>query len=80
MSAAGTRSSALDVAAGHAATAPVRAVAGKKGASMRRALILCGTAAFVMAFLGGALAFGLMVPARAQHHDVIVAGQDSLPR
>jgi hypothetical protein len=32
---------------------------------MRRAVILCGTVSFVMAFLGGILALGLMTPALA---------------
>ena len=37
----------------------------KKGANMRRAVILCGTASFVMAFLGGVLAFTLVAPSSA---------------
>jgi hypothetical protein len=32
---------------------------------MRRAIILCGTVSFVMAFLGGSLAFSLVAPAPA---------------
>ena len=32
---------------------------------MRRAVILCGTASFVMAFLGAALAFNLLAPSSA---------------
>ena len=32
---------------------------------MRRAVLLCGTASFIMAFLGGVLAFGLVAPSLA---------------
>ena len=32
---------------------------------MRRAVILCGTTSFIMAFLGGVLAFGVMAPSAA---------------
>jgi hypothetical protein len=32
---------------------------------MKRAIILCGSASFVMAFLGGMLAFSLVVPSMA---------------
>ena len=32
---------------------------------MRRAVILCGSVSFIMAFLGGVLAFGVMAPSAA---------------
>jgi hypothetical protein len=37
----------------------------KEVADMRRAVLLCGTASFLMAFLGGILAFGLVAPSSA---------------
>ncbi len=40
-------------------------VAERKVAHMRRAVILCGTASFVMALLGGVLAFTLVSPSSA---------------
>ena len=49
----------------HAAGATAAAGGGKKVADLRRAIILCGTASFVMSFIGSALAFNLMAAPQA---------------
>src|SRR5438105_1609935 len=42
---------------------------------MRRAVLLCGTASFLMAFLGGFLAFNLAVPSLVEAQDARIRGQ-----